>query len=110
MYPVNEGAQKVLSANAFGLAFGYSHVVMGGGSERTAGAGTAGIGKSWGESKYSHQPFARVALYKVKDDVYKEINTFPKNGYDSVKQENINLRNHIKNLQQRVEQYQQENQ
>ncbi|MFW6242756.1 MAG: hypothetical protein ACOC2W_01200 [bacterium] len=109
MYPMNEGAQRVLTANSKGWALGYSHIVFSGGSERTAGAGTIGYGNSEGESKYNHEPFARVAIYRVKPEIYKNVKTFPENGYDKVKQENKQLREYVRNLQEKIKQHQQQN-
>ena len=108
MFPMNQGAKRVLSASSAGISLGYSHVVIGGGSERTAGAGTAGIGITKGESGYRHEPFARVAIYKFGEEEYKNCPVFPENGHDKVKSQNQILQQKVRQLQQKVRQYQQE--
>lgn len=112
MYPMNEGAKRVLTASGWGAALGYSHVVMGGGSERTAGVGTVGLGYSEGQSDYKHKPFARVAIYKVKEKYYDELPVFPENGGDKAKEQlqkqNQQLKQQLKQMQQTIQQYQQQ--
>jgi len=107
VYPINQGAQRVLNASATGVALGYTHIVMGGGSERTAGAGTLGIGYSTGETKYSHSPFLRVAIYKVDETVYDNLKIFP-NGNNQEKQTRA-LQQKVRELQEKVNQYQKQN-
>lgn len=110
IYPMNEGAKRVLSASGWGAALGYSHVAIGGGSERSAGVGTIGIGYSEGESGYSHKPFARLAIYKVEEKYFDELPVFPENGGDEAKEklqkQNQYLRQQLKQMQQTIKQYQ----
>lgn len=105
IYPMNQGAKRVLSASSTGVALGYTHVVMGGGSESAAGAGTAGIGVSKGESSYRHEPFVRVSLFRVNQESYDNLKIFP-NGAENT---NV-LQEKIKSLQEKVDQHQKESQ
>ena len=106
IYPINEGAQRVLSVSSWGLSLGYTHVKIGGGSESSAGAGTAGVGWSTGSSKYHHEPFIRVAIYRVDEDTFRQIPTFPERN-NNVELQNQALQNEVRQLREIVEQYQQ---
>lgn len=95
IYPINQGAKRVLSASSVGVAFGYTHVVIGG--------GTSGFGWAKGETSYRHEPFLRVGIFKVGEEEYKNVPTFT-NGADM----NEMLKKRVIDLQKKVEQYKKE--
>lgn len=110
MYPINEGAKRVLGSSAWGVTAGYVHVEIGGNNESTAGSGVSGIGYSKGETSYRHEPFIRVAVYRVRNnDVFDSYPVFPENNGNKLKEENQKLREQIKHMEQMVDQYQKEN-
>ncbi len=70
MVPLNEGAKRVLEASGWGISLGATWVQIGGGDERGAGVGAAGIGYAKGQSSHRHEPFARVMIARVSSEQY----------------------------------------
>ncbi len=70
MVPMNEGARRVLEASGWGVSLGATWVQIGGGDERGAGVGTAGIGYARGQSSHRHEPFARVMIARISPEQY----------------------------------------
>lgn len=83
---IDEGAKRVLHAQAFGAALGYSHFTVSGGPQKNAGAGTAGIGFTKGKTEYNHEPWARFALVRVPENLYNQVSLYPPDNGKKVKQ------------------------
>lgn len=107
VYPMNQGASRVLSANAWGASLGYTHVAISEGSQSNAGGGSVGVGYTHGEVRYNHEPFLRVMVGRVNQDTFNNLKVFPENGHSKVKQQlkkqNEMLRNKLRQLQQQVQ-------
>lgn len=103
--PMNEGARRVIEASGWGVALGYTHVVISGGPQNNAGVGALGIGYAKGQSDYRHEPFARVMVAKVSSEDYAKLQVFPKNNHSKMNMENEKLRKEIQQLKKAVEQY-----
>jgi len=60
---LNDGVEKTMVASSFGIALGYSHMIMST-DEGHGGAGTAGIGYSTGKSGMKGFPFVQFACFQ----------------------------------------------